>query len=68
MTLLYSPYDIWKITSKPEWYLENNHQSEWQFSYSPYDIWKLTSEPENYLENNHPSEWLFSILLMIFEK
>jgi len=32
MAVLYSPYDIWKITTKPKWYLENNHLSEWEFS------------------------------------
>jgi len=32
MAFLYSPYDIWKITSKPEWYLENNLSPERQFS------------------------------------
>ena len=68
MTFLCSPYYIWKTTSEPEWYLENNHPSEWQILYSSYYICKITSKPECYLENNHPSEWQFSIYLLIFEK
>ena len=67
MKVLYSPYDIWKITSKPEWYLDNNHPSELTVLYSPYDIWKISSKPEWYLENNLPSEWLFTIHLTIFQ-
>jgi len=68
MTFLYSPYDIWKITSKPEWYLENNLPSKWQFSIHLTILQNITSKPEWYLENYHPSEWHLSIHLMKFEK
>ena len=68
MTVLCLPYDIWKITSKPECYLQNNHPSEWQFSIHLTIFEKITSKPECYSENNHPSECQFSIHLMIFEK
>ena len=68
MTVLYSPNHIWKITSKTEWYLENNQPSECKFS-NHLNIWKkLTSKPELYLENNNPTEWEFLIHLMIFQK
>ena len=66
MTFIYSPYDIWKITSKPEWFLENNLTTEWGFFFH-LKIFKKTSKPEWYLENYHPSEWHFSIHLTIFE-
>jgi hypothetical protein len=62
MTVLYSPYYIWNITSKPEWYLENIHHSEWYFS-----IREITLKPKWYLENNHLTECEFFIHLMIFE-
>ena len=65
--ILYSPYNIWKITSKPEWYLENNLPTEWGFSIY-LKKFQNNQKPEWYLENNHPSEWQFSIHLMIFEK
>ena len=52
MTVLYSPYDIWKITSKPKWYLENNllpnDSSLFTLLYSKYNL-----KPEWYLQNNH---------------
>ena len=67
MTLLDSPYDIWKITSKPEWNLENKQISEWQFSIHLM-IFEKYSKPEGLLENNHPTECEFSIHLMIFKK
>ena len=67
MTILNSPYDIWKITSKPEWYLENNpppnESSLFTLLYFKYNL-KL----EWYLENNLVTEWGFSIYLMIFQK
>ena len=53
MTVLNSLYDVWKITSKPEWYLENNLPFRMTVLYSPNDIWKITSKPEWYLENNY---------------
>ena len=55
MTVLYSPYDIWKITSKPEWYYENYLTTEWGFSIlfmifhkeplNPNDSLKITTPP-----------------------
>ena len=68
MTVLYSPYDIWKLTSKPEWHIENNTPVRMTVLYSPYYIWKITSKPEWYLENNYQSEWHFSVLLIVFLK
>ena len=57
MTFFYSPYDIWKITLKPEWYLQNNHSPEWKFSFNlmifeklpqiPNDTQKITSPPND---------------------
>ena len=67
MTVLYSPYDIWKLTSKPEWHLENNHPSEWQFSIHLIIFEKVISKHEWYLENDHPSKWVFSIHRMVFQ-
>ena len=57
MTVLYTPYDIWKNNLKPECYLENNHPSECQFSIllmifeklpqNPNDTYKITSPPND---------------------
>jgi len=67
MKVLYSPYEIWKIISKPEWYLENNLTTEWVISIHLM-IFKNNHKPEWYLENYHPPEWQFSIHLIIFDK
>ena len=67
MKVPYSPYYISNITSKPEWYLENNQLSERHFSINLMIFEKITSNSEWYLENIHPSECQFSIHLMIFE-
>ena len=64
MTFLYSYYEIWKITSNPEGYLENNHLPEWQYSIH---LVIFEKKPEWYLENNLPSEWQFPIHLTIFQ-
>ena len=66
MTVLNSPYDIWKITSKPEWYLENNLPMN---DSSLFTLWylKYNLKTRKYLENNLPSEWQFSIHLIIFQ-
>ena len=67
MRILYSPNDISKITLKPEWYLENNHPTDWEFSILLMVLQKITSNPEWYLENNHPAVSESSIQLMIFQ-
>ena len=59
MTVLNSPYNIWKLTSKHEWHLENNLPSKWQFSIHLIIFEQKTSKPEWYLEDNHPSDWQF---------